>query len=89
MEALGGRGDFVEIFVDTPLEVCMQRDPKGLYQQALAGKIPHFTGVSDPYEPPDAPEIHLDGSGSIPPEHLADQVVAFLERNVLPLPRSS
>ncbi|MFN5947655.1 MAG: adenylyl-sulfate kinase [Pirellulaceae bacterium] len=89
MEALGGPGDFVEIFVDTPLEICIRRDPKGLYQQALAGKIPHFTGVSDPYEPPDAPEIHLDGSGNIPPQQLADQVVAFLERQVLPLPRSS
>ncbi len=85
MQTLGGQGDFVEIFVDTPLEVCIQRDPKGLYQQALAGKISHFTGVSDPYEPPEAPEIHLDGSGSLPPQQLADQVVAFLERQVLPL----
>lgn len=85
MQTLGGQGDFVEIFVDTPLEVCIQRDPKGLYQQALAGKISHFTGVSDPYEPPEAPEIHLDGSGSLPPQQLADQVVTFLERQVLPL----
>jgi bifunctional enzyme CysN/CysC len=82
-------GEFIEIHVDATIETCIARDPKGLYQQALAGKIPHFTGVSDPYEPPDAPEIHLDGSGNIPPQQLADQVVAFLERQVLPLPRSS
>src|SRR5438445_101940 len=47
---------FVEVFVDTPIDVCESRDVKGLYQRARAGKIPQFTGVSDPYEPPLAPE---------------------------------
>lgn len=50
---------FHEIFVDTPLEVCEQRDPKGLYKKVRAGEIHNFTGVDAPYEPPDAPEIHL------------------------------
>ncbi len=51
---------FVEVFVDTPLEVCEARDPKGLYAKARAGAIPNFTGVSDPYEPPKEPEIRLN-----------------------------
>jgi len=51
--------DFVEIFVDAPLEVCTERDVKGLYKKAFAGEIPQFTGVSDPYEPPATPELHL------------------------------
>ncbi len=52
-------GDFVEVFVDTPLEVCEQRDPKGLYKKARAGLIGDFTGISAPYEAPLAPEVHL------------------------------
>jgi adenylylsulfate kinase len=51
--------NFTEIFVDAPLEECMQRDVKGLYARALAGEIPNFTGVSDPYEAPRRPEVHL------------------------------
>jgi adenylyl-sulfate kinase len=51
--------NFVEIFVDTPLEVCEQRDVKGLYEKARAGDIPEFTGVSDPYEPPLDPEVRV------------------------------
>ncbi len=51
--------DFVEVHVDTPLEVCAGRDVKGLYKKALAGEIPMFTGVSDPYEPPARPELTL------------------------------
>ncbi len=47
---------FLEIFVDAPLDVVIARDPKGLYQRALAGELPHFTGISDPYEPPPAPD---------------------------------
>lgn len=49
--------DFVEVFVDAPLATCAERDPKGLYARAMAGHIPNFTGVSDPYEPPAAPEV--------------------------------
>jgi len=51
--------DFVEVFVDAPLEVCEARDPKGLYKQARAGTIPEFTGISAPYEPPEHPDLHL------------------------------
>lgn len=51
--------DFVEVFIDCPVEVCAQRDVKGLYEKAMRGEIPHFTGVSDPYEPPTRPDIWL------------------------------
>lgn len=51
---------FLEVFVDTPLEVCEARDPKGLYAKARQGEIPEFTGVSDPYEQPGTPEVHLE-----------------------------
>jgi bifunctional enzyme CysN/CysC len=53
---------FLEVFVDTPIEVCEQRDPKGLYAKARAGEITGFTGVDDPYEAPVAPDLRLDGS---------------------------
>ncbi|MET7247105.1 adenylyl-sulfate kinase [Methylobacterium sp. EM32] len=56
---LVGEDEFLEVFVDAPLDLCKQRDPKGLYARALAGQIPNFTGISSPYEPPEAPEIHL------------------------------
>src|SRR5690606_2549819 len=59
-------GEFVEIFVDTPLEECIRRDPKGLYARALKGEIPNFTGISSPYEAPQAPEIHLQTLGRSP-----------------------
>ena len=52
-------GEFLEVFVDTPLDVCEDRDPKGLYKKARAGEIKHFTGIDDPYEAPDKPEITL------------------------------
>lgn len=55
-------GDFVEVHVAPPLEECVARDTKGLYRKALAGEIPQFTGVSDPYEPPASPELRLDTS---------------------------
>jgi bifunctional enzyme CysN/CysC len=54
-----GEGAFVEVHVDTPIEVCQKRDPKGLYKKALAGEIAQFTGVSDPYEAPDKPDLRL------------------------------
>lgn len=50
---------FIEVFVNTPIEVCQERDPKGLYARAKAGKLPGFTGVDDPYEPPIAPDVEL------------------------------
>jgi adenylylsulfate kinase len=83
VESQGQVGDFLEVFVNTPLEVCMQRDPKGLYQQAIAGKIKNFTGISDPYEAPENPDLELAG-GSAPPEELANQVIELLlQRKVL------
>jgi adenylylsulfate kinase len=57
-----GKGRFVEVYVNAPLEVCEQRDPKQLYRKARAGLIPEFTGISSPYEPPDAAEIVVDTS---------------------------
>lgn len=60
--ARGIIGDFVEVHVAPPLEECIRRDTKGLYKKALAGEIPLFTGISDPYEPPDAAEVTLDTS---------------------------
>ena len=77
VEKNGRPGDFLEVYVNTPVEVCMQRDPKGLYQQAIAGKIKNFTGISDPYEAPENPDLELAGS-AYPPEQLASQVIELL-----------
>ncbi|MBK8066792.1 MAG: sulfate adenylyltransferase subunit CysN [Rhodanobacteraceae bacterium] len=71
--ALFPEGEFVEIHVDTPLEVCEQRDSKGLYARARAGKLPNFTGIDAPYEAPESPEIRLETS-SIPADALAESV---------------
>jgi adenylylsulfate kinase len=71
-------GDFVEVFVDCPVEVCAERDVKGLYEKAFSGEIESFTGVSDPYEPPVAPEITLKTSEESP-EQSADKIIARLE----------
>lgn len=57
--SLSNGDDFVEVFVECPVDVCEQRDPKGLYKKARAGEIPEFTGISAPYETPENPEIHL------------------------------
>jgi adenylylsulfate kinase len=72
-------GDFVEVYVRAPLEVCEGRDPKGLYKKARAGEIKGFTGIDDPYEEPAHPEIVVD-SASRSPDDLAADVVAWLER---------
>jgi adenylyl-sulfate kinase len=71
--------NFVEIHVATPLEDCEARDVKGLYAKARAGEIPEFTGVSDPYEPPLAPELRIETAGRTPQESAAE-VVDWLER---------
>ena len=68
---------FLEIFVDTPLEECIRRDPKGLYAKAKAGRIPHFTGLDSPYETPEAPELRVTTMGATPEsvvEHLLDEL---------------
>jgi adenylylsulfate kinase len=70
--------DFVEVFVDAPLEVCADRDVKGLYQKAFAGEIKQFTGVSDPYEPPNAPDLTLK-TDEESPEESAQRVIEKLE----------
>ncbi|GJD50284.1 Adenylyl-sulfate kinase [Methylobacterium crusticola] len=77
--ALVDEGEFLEIFIDTPLAECMRRDPKGLYARAKAGLIPHFTGITSPYEAPVAPEIRLDTLGC-GVEDAAGQVLAELRR---------
>jgi adenylylsulfate kinase len=70
-------GEFIEIFVDTPIDVCEARDPKGLYKKARAGEIKGFTGIDDPYEPPVSPELVLSAADNSPDE-LADEVMAYL-----------
>ncbi|WP_020592480.1 sulfate adenylyltransferase subunit CysN [Kiloniella laminariae] len=75
---LMGEQEFIEVFVDTPLEVCEERDPKGLYKKARAGNIKNFTGIDSAYEAPENAEIVLAG-GSAEPEILADQVIAALK----------
>lgn len=73
-------GEFLEVFVDTPLEVCEARDPKGLYKKARAGEIKHFTGIDSEYQAPENPEIHLQ-TADLSIEACADFVVAELEKN--------
>ncbi len=70
-------GEFIEVFVDTPIEICEQRDPKGLYKKARAGEIKGFTGIDDPYEAPESPELVLQG-GEKTPDALADEVIDYL-----------
>jgi bifunctional enzyme CysN/CysC len=78
-----GKDEFLEIFVDTPIEECMRRDPKGLYAKAKAGTIKNFTGFDAPYDTPENPEIHLHTTGHTP-EQLAEQVVKALTRRTPP-----
>ena len=72
-----GHDRFIEVYVDTPIEVCEQRDVKGLYAKARAGEIKGFTGIDDPYEAPRDPEIRLDTVVKSP-EECAWQVVEYL-----------
>jgi len=75
-------GEFIEIFVDTPLEICERRDPKGLYRKARAGLIKNFTGIDSVYEAPVDSEIHLS-AGNADADELAQQIVTELERRGL------
>ncbi len=75
-----GEARFIEIFVDTPIEVCEQRDPKGLYKKARAGEIQQFTGVTDPYEVPEKPELTL-ATADTPVEASVDAIVARLRED--------
>lgn len=72
-------GEFIEVFVDTPLATCEARDPKGLYAKARAGKAFHVTGIDSPYEPPEDPEIHLRTETGTP-DAMAEQVIVDLTR---------
>lgn len=78
VESKQGADSFFEIFVNTPINVCMQRDPKGLYKQALEGKIKNFTGISDPYEPPVEPDLTIDTSEETA-QQSADRVLRLLQ----------
>ena len=71
--------EFVEVYVECPVEVLAERDVKGLYKKALAGEIPRFTGVSDPYEPPLEPEVTINSSLETP-EQSVDRIWATLNR---------
>jgi bifunctional enzyme CysN/CysC len=76
---LVGPGEFIEIFVDTPLAICEQRDPKGLYRKARNGELRNFTGLDSPYERPETPELSLN-TVDARAEDLADRVIAFLQQ---------
>lgn len=70
-------GEFIEIFVDTPFEICEERDPKGLYAKARIGELKNFTGIDSPYEAPVRPEIHLDGTMEV--DELVNEIISWLE----------
>ncbi len=79
VRALLAPGEFIEIYVNASLETCEKRDPKGLYKKARAGELKGFTGIDDPYEAPEKPELVLDADNkSI--DDLAKEVVAYLEK---------
>lgn len=75
-------GKFIEVFVDAPIEVCEVRDVKGMYRKAKEGLIKGFTGVDDPYEPPEAPEVHID-TAKLTPEESARRILEYLIRKAL------
>ena len=75
---------FLEIFVDTPLEICEQRDPKGLYKKARAGQLKGFTGIDDPYEPPTNPELILKPATTPVPACVAACLHLLTSRNLIP-----
>ena len=70
-------GEFLEVYVNTPLEEAERRDAKGLYRKARAGQLAHFTGIDSPYEPPEQPDIVVNGA-TMEPEAAAEQIVAEL-----------
>lgn len=79
VDSAGGAGSFVEVYVDTPLEVVMQRDVKGLYAASQRGEVERMTGLADPYEPPLNPDIHLATAGRSV-EQNARAVLDYLDR---------
>ncbi len=80
-EEIRGRiGRFVEVYMEAPLDVLAERDVKGLYRRAMAGEIENFTGVTDPYEPPLAPDVICQSDGTETPEESAARIIETLER---------
>ena len=77
VRSLMSENEFVEIFVDTPLSICEERDVKGLYAKARSGQIPNFTGISSPYEEPKNPEIRIDTT-KITAEEAANKIIHFI-----------
>jgi sulfate adenylyltransferase len=89
VRSLVGTEHFVEVFVDTPLEVCEARDTKGMYAKARRGEIKDFTGIDDPYEPPLRPEITLDTVKQTPEDN-ARRILDYLrQRGFVRLPATS
>ncbi len=80
VRALMAENEFIEVFVDTPLRVCMDRDPKGFYKQAREGKIVNFTGIDAPYEKPICAEIHLETHKKTP-ANCVEQIMNYLHQN--------
>ncbi len=74
-----GKDEFIEIYMSTPLPVCEERDPKGLYKKARRGEIKHFTGIDSPYEAPEHPEISIN-SAECSVEQSAENVISFLQQ---------
>jgi len=77
-----GEGEFIEVFVETPLAVAEERDPKGLYKKARRGELKNFTGIDSPYEPPESPEILVD-TGTLSAEQAAERVITELRKRGL------
>ncbi|OES45650.1 adenylyl-sulfate kinase [Domibacillus iocasae] len=83
VRALLGKDEFIEVFVECPIEKCEARDPKGLYKKARAGEIPEFTGISSPYEAPEKPELIVN-TDQYSVEECVDQIIGYLkEKNML------
>lgn len=80
VRALVEKGDFIEIFVDTPLEICELRDPKGLYKKVRSGKIASFTGISSAYEEPEQAEINIQ-TDKMSVEASVEKIIDYLEKN--------
>jgi adenylylsulfate kinase len=80
VRALHATGDFIEIYVKVSVEAATKRDPKGLYKKAIAGEIKNFTGIDDPYEPPDHPELLIDTETTLP-EIAAENVIDYVNRH--------
>lgn len=77
VRSLFKKGEFLEVFIDSSLETCEARDPKGMYAKARSGEIKNFTGISSPYEPPKNPEIHVVNN-SITLDNASDQIINYL-----------